>query len=300
MPKVAVIIPCHNGIDLVGTAIESVLAQTFGDVEIMVADDRSVDGSAEKVAAYGEPVRLIRVDNGNTQATRNAAIAATDAPLIALLDQDDRWHPEKLAEQVAALDRHPDAALCYTDTRGLDAAGRELSHMHNPLFIPESQVEAFGKLLEVNYMAASTVVIRRSVLESVGMLDPRFHLAGDWELWLRALERYSAIGLPRVLIDYVWHGSNESRRAAAMLRESIAVQIDALARARTNPRWASGPAMKPYLRRANRKLAGRYSELGKLASAAGDRPVAIENHRRALALRPLQARNWGRLLRAAF
>lgn len=96
MTGVSAIIACHNGEPFIARAIDSCLAQGVPDLEVVVADDASSDRTSEIVAAYGPPVRLVRTAKRNTQATRNAAIAASKGALIGILDQDDAWRPGKL------------------------------------------------------------------------------------------------------------------------------------------------------------------------------------------------------------
>jgi glycosyltransferase involved in cell wall biosynthesis len=298
MPRVTAVIPAHNGAAFIGHTIRSVLAQTCEDLEVVVADDGSTDDSTAIVEAFGPPVRLIRVQNGNTQATRNAAIAASDSEFIGLLDQDDAWWPEKIELQLARLDTNPELGLCYTDTRGVDEIGRELPEGHNPLQIPLDQTEALGLLLRLNIMAASTVLIRRSVLDRVGHFDPAFHLAGDWDLWLRISEEFPIAAVPKVLIDYCWHGGNLSQGRIALHLESIAVQEAALARIAAHPRWSEDARLRYYLPPARRKLAARCSELGLMYAREGRRAEALAWHRRALRLRPWTPRAWTRWTRA--
>ena len=298
MPRVTVAIPLHNGAAFIGHAIRSVLAQTFEDLEIVVADDGSDDDGGAIVASFGPPVRLIQVRHGNTQATRNAAIAASDSEFVALLDQDDTWWPDKLARQLACLDADPALGLCYTDTRGVDPAGRELAEGHNPLQVPAEWSEALGRLLRLNYIAASSVLMRRSALERVGPFDPAYHLAGDWDQWLRIAEEFPLAAVPEVLIDYCWHGGNASRGTQAILTEAIAVQEAALARVARHPHWSQDHSLRPWLRTARTKLAARHSELGVLLARDGRRSAALASHARALRLRPFMARAWTRWARA--
>ncbi len=304
MPRVTAVIPCHNGERFIRTAIDSVLAQTVRDLEVVVADDGSSDRSAEIVDGYGPPVRLVRVCHGNTQATRNAAIAASDSELVGLLDQDDAWWPQKLARQIACLEADPRLGLCYTDTRGVDPAGREIAERHNPLQVPRDWTDGLGRLLRVNMMAASTVLFRRAALAHSGdgstPFDPAFHLAGDWDLWLRIAQDHPIAAVPEVLIDYGWHGGNLSRGEIAMLQEGIAVQDRALSRIALHPRWGSDRGLAPYRRAARRKLAARCSELGLLLSVGGRRADALSWHARALRLEPLVPRAWSRWARALF
>ena len=302
MPRVTAVIPCHNGERFIRAAIDSVLAQTVRDLDVVVADDGSSDRSPEIVDAYGPPVRLIRVRHGNTQATRNAAIAASDSALVGLLDQDDVWWPQKLARQIACLESDVRLGLCYTDTRGVDPAGREIPERHNPLQVPRDWVDGLGRLLRVNTMAASTVLFRRSAIERSGEgaspFDPAYHLAGDWDLWLRIALEHPIAAVPEVLIDYGWHEGNLSRGEIAMLQEGIAVQERALGRIARHPRWGSDPGLAPYRRAARRKLAARCSELGLLLSRGGRRADALSWHARALRLGPLIPRTWSRWARA--
>lgn len=298
MPRVTVVIPLHNGAAFIGHAIRSVLAQTWEDLEILVADDGSRDDGAAIAESFGPPVRLIRVRHGNTQATRSAAIAASDSTFVGLLDQDDAWWPDKLSRQLACLEADPALGLCYTDTRGVDPAGRTLAEGHNPLQVPADWTEALGRLLRLNYIAASSVLMRRAALERVGTFDPAYHLAGDWDQWLRIAEEYPIAAVPEVLIDYCWHGANLSHGTQAILTESIAVAQAALARIARHPHWSQDRSLRTWLRPARTKLAARHSELGVLLARAGRRREALSSHARALRLRPFMARAWTRWARA--
>jgi glycosyltransferase involved in cell wall biosynthesis len=298
MPRVTAIIPCHNGAAFIRTAVGSVLAQTCRDVEVVVADDGSRDDSAAIVESFGPPVRLIRVAHGNTQATRNAAVAASDSEFVALLDQDDAWRPQKLDHQLACCAADPRRGLCFTDTRAVDAWGRALPTLHNPLQVPKDQTDALGRLLRINLMAASSVLIRRTALARVGVFDPAYHLAGDWDLWLRIAEECAVAAVPAVLMDYCWHGGNLSHGRIALLRESISVQETALARIARHPRWSTDAGLRPYLPAARKKLAARCSELGALLAREGRRADALSWHRRAIALSPWTPRAWSRWARA--
>jgi glycosyltransferase involved in cell wall biosynthesis len=295
MPRVTAIIPAHNGEAFIRTAIASVLAQTYRDCEVVVADDGSRDGTAAIVESFGPAVRLIRVAHGNTQATRNAAVDASDSAFIGLLDQDDAWWPEKIEHQLGLLASDPRLGLCSTAARGVDAAGCEILGARAPA-IPENQADALGRLLAVNLVAASTVILPRAVIHRVGAFDAAFHLAGDWDLWLRVAEEYPIASVPKVLTDYRWHGENLSRNPVPMLGESIAVQEAALARVARHPRWAKAPGLAPYLGPARHRLASRYSELGVRYAKMGSSAQALSSHREALRLDPLVPLHWWRLL----
>jgi glycosyltransferase involved in cell wall biosynthesis len=298
MPRVSVIIPVHNGELFIRDAIDSVLAQTYQDFEVVVADDSSSDGSADVVASFGPKVRLIRVAHGNTQATRNSAIAASSGELVGILDQDDAWQPEKLRRQLELLDAEPELGLCYTGARGIDANGRELPRSRPALTIPRDQTDALGTLLVKNIIAASSVVLRRSAFEQVGGFNPAYHLTGDWDLWIRIAEKFPIAALPEVLLDYRWHGANASRARIELLSDTVAVQEAAFARIATEQGSASEHRLQAHILRARRKLASRHSELGLSLSRAGRRKESLAELVQALSLYPWPLRFWTRLVRA--
>ena len=298
MPRVTAIVPSHNGAAFIRAAIDSALNQTFGDLEVVVADDASRDDTPGILESFDSRVRVIQVDYGNTQATRNAAIAASDSELIGLLDQDDLWWPQKIERQLARFEADPRLGLCYTATRGVDREGREIPGTRLPLEAPERQTDALGRLLSVNLMTASSVLLPRHVLDRVGPFHAAFHLAGDWDLWLRVAQEHPIAAVPEVLTDYRWHGENLSRNPIPMLEETISVQEAALARIAAHPHWAVDPGLTPYLGPARRRLASRYSELGMRYARAGSRAKALASHRGALRLGPLIAHHWWRFLRS--
>ena len=115
MPRVSVIIPTYNRADLLGEAIDSVLAQSYQDFEMIVADDGSTDETAMVASKYGDKVRFLALPHrGQPAAPRNAGIAAATGEYISFLDSDDLYLPDKLALQVPALDENPKVGMVYS------------------------------------------------------------------------------------------------------------------------------------------------------------------------------------------
>jgi glycosyltransferase involved in cell wall biosynthesis len=113
-PLVSVVIAAYNGAQYLPEAIDSALAQTYPKVEVIVVDDGSTDSTAEVVGAYGARVRYLYQQNAGTAAARNTGIQSAQGELIALLDQDDRWLPEKLARQVPLFFDEPRVGLVHS------------------------------------------------------------------------------------------------------------------------------------------------------------------------------------------
>jgi len=211
-PLVSVVMPVWNAEATLGEAVASVRAQTLPDWELILVDDASTDGSPGLIArlAAAEPrIRPIRrATNGGAAAARNAAIAASRGRLVAFLDADDRWYPEKLARQVAHL-RATGAGLVFSAYRRIDEDGRPLGRVGVP-----ARVDRAG-LLRGNVIGCLTAVYDSEVYGRAAM--PMLRRRQDYGLWLALLAQGgAAAGLDEVLADYrVRRGSLSSDRLAA-------------------------------------------------------------------------------------
>src|ERR1700738_1594603 len=125
MPRVSVIIPIYNGGATIERALKSVFEQTFTDFEIVVVDDGSTDDTPSVLARFGDRIRVIRQPNRGLPGARNAGVAVSRGELLALIDHDDRWLPQKLELTVRALLDNPGAALVYSDMIVVNEAGEE-------------------------------------------------------------------------------------------------------------------------------------------------------------------------------
>lgn len=207
--SVAAIIATYNYGRFLGDAIESVLGQTRRPDEIVVVDDGSTDDTAEVVARYAhEGVRYIYKENGGVSSARNVGIRETTSELIAFLDSDDKWLPEKIALQVRHLEQHPEVGLVTGGEWETAEDGSRVWRMERK---PFASVRLYPRILVENAIGSpSLVMVRRACLERVGMFDEEVGLAQDWDLWIR-IAKDCAIGvLDKPLILYRRHGASMS------------------------------------------------------------------------------------------
>lgn len=199
---VSVVIPLYNAAAVIKETIESALAQTWTDREIIVIDDGSTDGSAEIVKTFGERAQYYAFDNGGVAKARNRGIVLSHGRYIALLDHDDLWAPTKLAKQVEVLDARPEVGMVTTGIVHLDRGGQPLRKF------PTGPSGEFYQLFVKGFgPTPSAAMIRRSVINQVGGFDERFSSAGldDHEFWPRVAQQCE-IALIDEPLTYHRHG----------------------------------------------------------------------------------------------
>ena len=172
-PRVSVLIPTYNCGRFLGEALDSVLAQTFTDFEIIVVDDGSTDNTPEVVARYPQ-VRYIPREHCGVSVTRNAAIAEATGEFVVFLDADDMWTPDKLEKQVAYLDQHPDCMLVFTK------AANFYQNAENDRTV--RQQELYNSSLE---RCVITCAIRRVVFEKYGVFRTDYPHGEDTQFMFR-------------------------------------------------------------------------------------------------------------------
>ena len=284
-PLVSVIIPVYNAAAYLRETIDSVLAQSYPNIEVLVVDDGSTEDLSRIVAAYGDRVRYVRKPNGGPASARNLGIRMTLADYIAFLDADDVWEPEKLRAQMDMLLLHPSLGLVYSAVSEIDRDGRLRSASRGRQQRPSGDIAQV--LFWHNWIPTSTVVTRRACFEQVGGFDEARELISveDYDMWLRIAERYQLMYLERPLVRYRAHAGGISRNIArSYLGEQLVIE-KAVAR---------NAAQRPWVQRALRRrlamiffaCAHEYFSVSDLANARAYFAKSLQSYL-------LQPRAWG-------
>ncbi len=214
-PLISCIVPVYNGKRYLKEAIDSILAQTYRPLEIIVADDGSTDGTASVVANYGNRVRCLWQPNAGPAAARNLGVRAAQGKFVAFLDSDDVWHPEKLSRQMARFQARPELGLCVT-------------HVQN-FWIPElaKEAERFRNHRISQPMpgyVTQALLAKRTLFDTVGLFNTTLQ-HGDVKDWLlRAAEHDAKMKLlPEVLVYRRMHRSNYSRQMSASFSDHLRI-----------------------------------------------------------------------------
>jgi glycosyltransferase involved in cell wall biosynthesis len=215
-PRVTVLMPVHNAADYVSYAIDSILKQRFTDFELLVVDDGSTDqtpGILEECT--DRRLRVIRQPrNLGINASLNAGVEVAAGELVARQDADDWSHPDRLAQQVSFLDRHPGVAVVGTQARLIDSEGRGRGHLRRGL----AHVSVLWSLLFDNPLIHTSVMYRRSVVQALGGYDLAFPLAADFDLWSRIALESRVQNLPDQLVEFRIHAASSTQAPAGQVQ----------------------------------------------------------------------------------
>jgi cellulose synthase/poly-beta-1,6-N-acetylglucosamine synthase-like glycosyltransferase len=206
-PRVTVLMPVYNEQRHVLAAVQSVLSQTFTDLELVVVDDGSVDATPAVLATLSDPrLVVLRQENKGMAAALNAGASRARGEYVARMDADDISLPHRIARQVEWLDAHPEIALLGTAFRRIDGDGNGVGVTR----MLTSHDELRRDLFTCSPFGHGTIMIRTAVLAASGGYDGSFWPAEDYDLWRRVMAGSRAANLPEVLYEYRVHEGNSS------------------------------------------------------------------------------------------
>lgn len=221
-PIISVIIPTYNNAAYLCEAIDSVLAQTYKDFEVIVIDDGSTDNTREMVKKYDGKIRYLFQENKGVSAARNIGIKMAIGDYIALLDDDDSWLTDKLLLQVFAIEANPEIAMVFTDVEAFDEKGivnSSFGRPSNPMLFDKEEFRykmakttfddgavlkgnIYKDLLKCNMIVPTTALIKKRVFDIVGYFDNNLPVNQDYDLWIRISKRYPVLYLNKLTARY--------------------------------------------------------------------------------------------------
>lgn len=185
-PSVSVIIPTYNRAQFISQTIDSVLAQTFTDYEIIVVDDGSTDETAQILAGYGNQLRLFSQANSGPSAARNLGLQVAQGEFVGFLDADDLWYPEMLATTVSHLCTNPQIDLICGAWDVIDETGQMIRPANTPSSVQSSvQADFLRTIATGNRFLPLAMLFRRKCFACCGVFDTTLKGVEDWDLWLR-------------------------------------------------------------------------------------------------------------------
>jgi glycosyltransferase involved in cell wall biosynthesis len=302
-PLVSVIIPTYNRAASLAAALDSVLAQSYPKIEIVVVDDGSTDDTGAVVARYGDRIRFQLKPNGGVATARNVGLAAATGELLAFLDSDDVCLPQRIATQVACFRQFPEIVLCSSDFSAVvDGRVSEASHIgsyyslvgatpggvralyshHEPLQEAARGVEeaeprtpitvwtgrVYEQLVWGNFIHPPTVMVRRSVVEQIGGFDETIPVATEYD-WLIRVSRAGLVAyLDHPFLLYGYSGAQLSGP-----KHHARISLDTVATLQ-KVRLADPALYRRHKSRFRRRIGESYLRAGD-ATAEQDRPAAM-------------------------
>lgn len=219
-PLVSVITPNYNYANYVCEAIDSVLNQTYENIEIIVVNDGSTDNSLELLKGYGDKITTIVQQNAGVSAARNNGVENSSGEYLAFLDADDVWLPEKIEKQLHRFESERDLGLVHVGVEEIDSIGNVLQTRLDGM---SGQVSHEFLLFEraVVLGGGSGLLLPRRVFDEVGAFDLNLQTSADWDLFYRLSRSYNIGFVPEILLKYRIHSSNMHGNIKRMEREML-------------------------------------------------------------------------------
>ena len=291
MPIVSVVLPIYNGVRFIRESLDSVLAQTFRDYEVICVDDGSTDDSLAVLDEYRQHVTVLHQPNAGQGAARNAGVGHASGMYVAFIDQDDCWYPWKLKQQVLAMERDPEAVLVHCNSDRMEAEGRIVQRGATLEEHSRAMDSSLGRLLGEGLILPSAMLVRRNVFERVGGFDHELRGYEDFDLCARLKQQGTFVFLDEPGMCYRIHqgGSSRSGHTVVRSRERFLKNMMKL--------YAADESKHGILYML---LAECYSDWGMEEMRAGNFREAQRRLFRSLLCNPTKFRTYSRLLRSVW
>jgi glycosyltransferase involved in cell wall biosynthesis len=218
MERVSILIPTYNGARFISECVESALNQTYANVEVVVIDDGSTDGTADILQKYESRIVLLRQENQGLCGALNSGLNGATGDFVSFLGHDDYIMAEKIEKQVRFLESHPEYGMVYTDGIGIDKSGATIRETYNRGTFRQGRV--FPELFVEMFVSGPTMMIPRPVIEKVGHYDTAIAFE-DYQMALRISYYYPIGYIEDKLYAYRQHGSNMSSRTYTMSKNNL-------------------------------------------------------------------------------
>ena len=274
MSLVSVVIPTFNRRDYITTALDSVLAQTYKDYEIVIIDDGSSDDTKEVLKPYQDDIRYFYQENRGISGARNRGIRESRGDYIALLDSDDYWLPEKLKCQTDRIKEEPECGMVATRCSSIapDGTFRKKNR-------PGKSGWILNDIFKANFIRTSSALITRKCFDTVGLFDESLPEGEEYDLWLRIAKQYPIVFINEPLTVYTDnpHGVSTDSLAGRLIRLKV--------------------LEKEYLRKSipsqlyKKRMSRNYHYVGRHYLRRGKKSEGKQYLRQALSLDPLNIKN---------
>jgi glycosyltransferase involved in cell wall biosynthesis len=291
MPMVSVILPSFNYAQYLQFAVQGVLSQKYSDLELIIVDDCSGDGSREIAEEWkrldDRVVTIFHAKNRGLACTRNTGLKASAGKFIALCDSDDIWQPDKLKIQLEHFRDNDQVGIVHSEASIIDGSGALTGQRFSGLFHMENQVTSgnlFSELCRRNFLCVPSVVLRREALEYAGGFDESLRSLEDWVCWTKVSRKYLFKYIEEPLVQYRMHGASLSHNSKGMATnriKAICVLLEALSDINSRP------------------LATMLYSLGMSYLELGQAREAVPAFAKSLAAHPVQLRAWVRFCQAS-
>ena len=285
-PTVSVVIPVFNGARYLRQAIDSVLAQSYGDMELIVVDSGSTDDTPAILREYPSVRWLTLARNEGPAKARNYGVHHARGGYVAFLDHDDLWYPQKLALQVSVLKEDLSVGVIYTDQEWVDMDGRTLQRVEC-----SNWPKGYEKIFYGGHnVGPSTMMVRKGLLEQVGLFDEELWFLEDKDLLIRLFDVCTFRRVGEVLIK-----KRLQQRHFSVRHQLEQMVLDS--HHRFLLKLSRRPLTAEQRRLIEQEWSVYYSDLGKHWMRRGKRALAIRNFAESLRRDPFRAKTYGRMLR---